>query len=46
VPLVDAGFTLARLVEFAPTPDQVTADPGLAHERDRPMFLLLAADRT
>lgn len=44
--VIDAGFSLARLVEFAPTPEQVAADPGLAHERDRPMFLLLAADRT
>jgi hypothetical protein len=42
--LVDAGFTIRRLIEWSPSPDQVAADPALAEERDRPMFLLIAAD--
>lgn len=43
--LVDAGFTVDRLVEWSPTPAQVAADPTLAEELDRPMFLIAAADR-
>lgn len=42
--LVDAGFTIRRLIEWSPSPDRVAADPALAEERDRPMFLLIAAD--
>jgi SAM-dependent methyltransferase len=43
--LVDAGFAVRRVVEWAPTAEQVAAEPALAEERDRPMFLLVAADR-
>jgi SAM-dependent methyltransferase len=43
--LVDAGFTLRRAVDWRPSPEQVRADPSLSEEVDRPMFLLLAADR-
>ncbi len=43
--LIDAGFTIARLVEWTPSVDQVAADPALAPERDRPAFLLIAADK-
>lgn len=43
--LIDAGFTIRRVVEWSPTLEHVAADPGLAEERDRPMFLLVAADR-
>ncbi len=43
--LIDAGFVIARLVEWTPSVDQVAADPALAPERDRPAFLLIAADR-
>jgi SAM-dependent methyltransferase len=42
--LVDAGFAVRRLVEWSPTAEQVAAEPALAEERDRPMFLLVAAD--
>jgi len=44
-PLLDAGFTLTNLVEWGPSPEQVKANPRWAPERDRPMFLLLAATR-
>jgi SAM-dependent methyltransferase len=43
--LVDAGFTIDRLIEWSPTLAEVAADPTLAEERDRPMFLLVAAGR-
>jgi SAM-dependent methyltransferase len=43
--LLDAGFTLTRLNEFCPTQEQITARPELEQERDRPMFLLVAASR-
>ncbi|HEY3527868.1 MAG TPA: class I SAM-dependent methyltransferase [Nocardioides sp.] len=43
--LLDAGFTLRRVLESVPSPEQVEAQPELAEERDRPMFLMVAADR-
>ncbi len=43
--LIDAGFVIRRLVEWTPTAEQVATTPGLAQERDRPAFLLIAADR-
>jgi SAM-dependent methyltransferase len=43
--VVDAGFTLRRVVDWRPDQAQLRADPDLAEEVDRPMFLLLAADR-
>ena len=43
--LLNAGFTLTRLAEFCPTPEQIAARPELEQERDRPMFLLVAATR-
>ena len=43
--LLEAGFRLDRLVEWAPSPEQVAAEPGWAKERERPFFLLIAASR-
>ncbi len=43
--LIDSGFVLDRVVEWSPTLEQLADDPDLASERDRPMFLLLAAHR-
>lgn len=43
--LIEAGFTLAHLDEWAPTAAQLAAQPALAEEQDRPMMLLVAADR-
>jgi SAM-dependent methyltransferase len=43
--LIDAGFTIAHVEEFGPTPEQIAANPTLAKERERPMFLLVAAHR-
>jgi len=41
--LIDAGFTVTGVNEFAPTPEQVAAMPALAQERERPMFLMVGA---
>lgn len=43
--LLGAGFQLDRLVEWAPSPEQVAAEPGWARERERPFFLLMSLHR-
>ncbi|MEJ5023110.1 class I SAM-dependent methyltransferase [Ochrobactrum vermis] len=43
--LIRAGFQIDRVEEFAPTKDQIDANPGLAEELERPMMLLVAAHR-
>jgi len=43
--LIDAGFRLRHLEEFRPTAEQVAADPDLREELERPMFVIIAADR-
>ena len=43
--LIQAGFNVRHVQEWAPTADQVAANPGLAEELDRPMLLLVAAQR-
>ena len=43
--LLRAGFALSHLEEWGPTEAQIAAQPSLADERQRPMFLLLAARR-
>ena len=41
--LIDAGFSIRRVVEWSPTPDEVAARPSLADELERPMMALVAA---
>ncbi|MBN8890024.1 MAG: SAM-dependent methyltransferase [Rhodospirillales bacterium 70-18] len=43
--LLACGFTLTHVEEWRPTDAQIAARPALAVERDRPMFLLVAAQR-
>lgn len=43
--LVDAGFTIRRLLEWSPTPAQLREQPALADEVDRPMMLVVAAQK-
>ena len=43
--LVRSGFTIQHVEEFCPTIDQIAAKPELAEERERPMFVLIAAQR-
>jgi SAM-dependent methyltransferase len=43
--LVEAGFTVARVVEWGPSPEQIAAHPEWADEVERPPFLLVAARR-
>jgi SAM-dependent methyltransferase len=41
--LIGAGFRLERVEEWGPTADQIARRPDLAEERERPLFLLIAA---
>ena len=41
--LIDAGFRIRKVDEFAPTPAQIDRMPELAVERERPMFLIVSA---
>ena len=41
--LIETGFELCRVVEFAPTHAQIEHTPELAEERERPMMLLISA---
>ena len=43
--LIGSGFTIRRVEEFCPTAEQIAVKPELAMERERPMFLLVAAQR-
>jgi SAM-dependent methyltransferase len=43
--LIRSGFAISHVEEFCPTDEQVAAMPELAEERERPMFLLVAAGR-
>jgi len=43
--LIDAGFVVGRVEEWGPTADQIATRPDLAEEKDRPLFLLVAAQR-
>ena len=41
--LIGAGFYLSRVEEWGPTAEQCESRPDLAEERERPLFLLIAA---
>ena len=43
--LIGAGFAIRHVEEWAPTAGQIAANPDLAEEMDRPMFLIVAAQR-
>lgn len=43
--LIGAGFTLRHVEEFAPTQVQIAAAPELAEELERPMMMLVSAQR-
>jgi hypothetical protein len=43
--LLRLGFAVTHLEEWGPNATQIAARPELAQERQRPMFLLLAAQR-
>ena len=43
--LIDSGFALRRVEDFRPTDKQIAERPELAQERERPMFLLIAAEQ-
>ncbi|WP_428493159.1 class I SAM-dependent methyltransferase [Rhodopila sp.] len=41
--LIHTGFTITHVEEWGPTARQIDAMPELAEERERPMFMLIAA---
>ncbi len=41
--LIENRFQIDRVEEFAPTSEQIDANPGLAEELERPMMLLIKA---
>lgn len=43
--LIEAGFTIRHVDEWAPTAEQLAAQPALAEEQDRPMMLLVSVTR-
>jgi ubiquinone/menaquinone biosynthesis C-methylase UbiE len=43
--LIRCGFIITHVEEWAPTDEQIAARPELFEERERPMFLLVAARR-
>ncbi|TEA70174.1 class I SAM-dependent methyltransferase [Allopusillimonas ginsengisoli] len=43
--LIEVGFTLRRINEFAPTREQIRQMPELAEEAERPMMLLVSAHK-
>jgi SAM-dependent methyltransferase len=43
--LMDEGFVIRRLLEWHPTPDQIAANSDLQEEMDRPMILMISAER-
>jgi hypothetical protein len=44
--LIRADLAIAHVEDWGPSDAQVAAQPELAEERERPTFLLVAADRT
>jgi hypothetical protein len=43
--LIELGFTICHVEEWAPTAHQIETRPELAEELERPMFLLVSAQR-
>lgn len=43
--LIRSGFAICQVEEFAPTAEQIVASPELEEELERPMMLLVAAER-
>jgi SAM-dependent methyltransferase len=43
--LIRLGFVISHVEEWGPTDEQIAAQPELAEERERPMFLFIAAHR-
>ena len=43
--LIQSGFRIEHVEEFCPTAEQIVAKPSLTEELERPMFLLVSAQR-
>jgi SAM-dependent methyltransferase len=44
--LLGAGMAVTYVEEWAPTPEQIAAEPAWSRERDRPPFLIIAAAKS
>ncbi|MDR5780597.1 class I SAM-dependent methyltransferase [Caballeronia sp. LZ065] len=44
--LIDSGLTLSRMIEWGPSEEQVRSMPALAEEVERPMFLMISAQKS
>lgn len=44
--LIGLGLSLRHIEEWGPTPEQIAAEPDWARERERPAFLLIAAEKS
>ena len=42
---IGTGFAIRRVQEWAPTADQIATNPDLAEEIERPMILIVSAQR-
>jgi hypothetical protein len=42
---IGAGFTIRHVQEWAPTAEQVERNPELGEEMERPMILIVSAQR-
>ena len=43
--LIDHGFAIRRVIEWRPSEEQLGTSPALAEEMDRPMILMVSAER-
>jgi hypothetical protein len=43
--LIGAGFSIRHVLEWAPSADQIAANPDLAEELERPMPLIISVQR-
>ena len=43
--LIESGFSITRIEEYAPSPEQLESMPFLAEELERPMMLLVSAHK-
>jgi len=44
-PPIDSGFAIRRVEELAPSEAQIAEAPDLAEELERPMILMISAQR-
>jgi hypothetical protein len=43
--LIEHGFIITHVEEWGPTPQQIVENPSLDEEKERPMILLISAQK-